>query len=163
MEKARKQYSLWKDAPLPENLKKEAIAIQGDAEEIYDRFCRDMTFGTSGLRGKMGIGTNRINEIVIKRATMGVADYLLSKHEKPKVVIGYDTRKNSAAYAEETARTLAARGIDSYVFMQPVPVPAASAGTAPISVAPSVTTPSVAAIVSFVFVFMASSFPSLCL
>lgn len=67
MEKARKQYSLWKDAPLPENLKKEAIAIQGDAEEIYDRFCRDMTFGTSGLRGKMGIGTNRINEIVIKR------------------------------------------------------------------------------------------------
>ena len=128
MEKARKQYSLWKDAPLPENLKKEAIAIQGDAEEIYDRFCRDMTFGTSGLRGKMGIGTNRINEIVIKRATMGVADYLLSKHEKPKVVIGYDTRKKSAAYAEETARTLAARGIDSYVFMQPVPVPAVSFG-----------------------------------
>ena len=128
MEKARKQYSLWKDAPLPENLKKEAIAIQGDPEEIYDRFCRDMTFGTSGLRGKMGIGTNRINEIVIKRATMGVADYLLSKHEKPKVVIGYDTRKNSAAYAEETARTLAARGIDSYVFMQPVPVPAVSFG-----------------------------------
>lgn len=86
--------------------KKKPSPYKGMPEEIYDRFCRDMTFGTSGLRGKMGIGTNRINEIVIKRATMGVADYLLSKHEKPKVVIGYDTRKNSAAYAEETARTL---------------------------------------------------------
>ena len=126
MEKAREQYSLWKAADLPENLRHEAAAIEGNTEEIYDRFCKDMTFGTSGLRGKMGIGTNRINEIVIKRATMGVADYLLSKHKRPKVVIGYDTRKNSAAYAEETAVTLAGRGIDSYVFSEPVPVPAVS-------------------------------------
>ena len=91
MEKAIKQYSSWTRENLPENLKAEAEAIKGNEEEIYDRFCRDMTFGTSGLRGKMGLGTNRMNRIEVRRATMGVADYLLSKHERAKVVIGYDT------------------------------------------------------------------------
>lgn len=71
MEKAIKQYSSWTRENLPENLKAEAEAIKGNDEEIYDRFCRDMTFGTSGLRGKMGLGTNRMNRIVVRRATMG--------------------------------------------------------------------------------------------
>lgn len=126
MEKAFKQYSLWQKASLPEKLYQEIQDIEKDDEEIYDRFCRDLTFGTSGLRGKMGLGSNRINEIVIRRATMGVADYLLSKHTSPTMVIGYDTRINSKKYAEETAKNLAARGITSYIFGEPTPVPVVS-------------------------------------
>lgn len=126
MEKANRQYSYWREQDLPVNLREEASAIENDSDEIYDRFCRDMTFGTSGLRGKMGLGTNRINEIVIRRATMGVADYLLSKHRRPKAVIGYDTRLNSRKYADVTARVFAGRGIDAYVFDLPTPVPEVS-------------------------------------
>ncbi len=126
MEKAFKQYSSWCQAPLPEKLCQEAQEIKDNKDEIYDRFCKDMTFGTSGLRGKMGLGSNRINEIVIRRATMGVADYLLAKHSKPKVIIGYDTRINSKKYAERTAADLAVRGVDSYIFGEPTPVPVVS-------------------------------------
>ena len=126
MEKAIRQYTLWQEQNLPAAMRAEAEAIAGNKDEIYDRFCRDMSFGTSGLRGKMGLGTNRINEIVIRRATMGVADYLLSKHRRPVAVIGYDTRLNSREYAEETARTLAERGVDAFVFSQPTPVPEVS-------------------------------------
>lgn len=126
MEKAIKQYSSWTRENLPENLKAEAEAIKGNEEEIYDRFCRDMTFGTSGLRGKMGLGTNRMNRIVVRRATMGVADYLLSKHERAKVVIGYDTRAGSESYAREAAGVLSGRGIDVSLFNEPTPVPVVS-------------------------------------
>ena len=126
MEKAIKQYSSWIREELPENLKAEAAIIDGNSEEIYDRFCRDITFGTSGLRGKMGLGTNRINRIVIRRATMGVADYLLSKHKRATVVIGYDTRVNSEGYALEAARVLSKRGIDVRLFGEPTPVPVVS-------------------------------------
>lgn len=126
MEKHFTQYSSWLQADLPQDLRLEAEAISEDKEEIYERFCRDLSFGTSGLRGKMGVGTNRINQIVIERATMGVADYLLSKHEHPLVVIGYDTRINSKQYAETVARVFADRGIDSYIFREPTPVPVVS-------------------------------------
>lgn len=80
---------------LPEDLAEELAAIEGDRDEIYDRFCRDIVFGTSGLRGKMGAGTNRINSVVLKKATMGVARYLTERYEKPGLVIGFDTRINS--------------------------------------------------------------------
>lgn len=126
MEKARKQYSLWKKEILPEDLRKEAEAIYGNDEEIYDRFCRNMSFGTSGLRGKMGFGTNRMNIIVVRRATMGVADYLLSKHKKAKIVIGYDTRTDSKKFAEAAADILSSRGIDVEIFPEPTPVPVVS-------------------------------------
>lgn len=126
MEKARKQYSLWKKEILPEDLRKEAEAISGNDEEIYDRFCRNMSFGTSGLRGKMGFGTNRMNIIVVRRATMGVADYLLSKHKKAKIVIGYDTRTDSKKFAEAAADILSSRGIDVEIFPEPTPVPVVS-------------------------------------
>lgn len=126
MEKAIKQYSLWKQEILPEELKEEAEKISGNRDEIYDRFCRDLTFGTSGLRGKNGLGTNRMNAIVVERATMGVADYLMSKHTKAKVVIGYDTRLDSEAYAHTAAEVLRKRGIDVYIFAEPTPVPVVS-------------------------------------
>lgn len=126
MEKAFEQYSRWQQASLPEELNREMQDIKDNKDEIYDRFCKDMTFGTSGLRGKMGLGSNRINEIVIRRATMGLADYLLAKHLKPTVIIGYDTRINSKLYAEKAAEDLALRGVDSYFFDEPTPVPVVS-------------------------------------
>ena len=126
MEKMIKRYSQWQEANLPTELKREIEEIKDDKDEIYDRFCRDMNFGTSGLRSKMGVGTNRMNQIVIKRATMGVADYLLSKYKRPVVVIGYDTRINSKEYAQVVAESLQKRGIDSYVFGEPTPVPVVS-------------------------------------
>ena len=79
---------------LPEDLAAELAQIQGDRDEIYDRFCKDIAFGTSGLRGKMGAGTNRINSVVLRKATMGIARYLTERYERPKLVIGFDTRIN---------------------------------------------------------------------
>lgn len=61
MEKYLEQYSLWKKAELPEELKRQLDEVERNGEELFDRFCRHMTFGTSGLRGKMGVGTNRID------------------------------------------------------------------------------------------------------
>lgn len=126
MEKALNQYSLWAKHDLPQKLRKEAEEIEGNREEIYDRFCRDITFGTSGLRGKMGLGTNRMNKIVIERATMGLADYLLSKQKTTKIIIGYDTRANSWEYAQAAAEVLANRGIAVEIFGEPTPVPVVS-------------------------------------
>ena len=121
-----KLYTLWRNAKLPQKLYQELEDISKDNEEIYERFCREMSFGTSGLRGKMGVGTNRLNEVVVKKATLGVGDYLLTRAARPLVVIGYDTRINSKEFAEEVAKDFAAMGIDSYLFDEPTPVPVVS-------------------------------------
>lgn len=126
MENIIKQYALWCQSALPSKLYQELEDISKDREQIYERFCREINFGTSGLRGKMGAGPNRMNEIVIRRATMGVADYLLSKNDRPLAIIGYDTRINSKEFAEEVARDFSAMGIDSYLFQEPTPVPVVS-------------------------------------
>ena len=126
MENIIKQYVLWTKANLPEKLYQELEDISKDKEEIYERFCREISFGTSGLRGKMGVGPNRMNEIVIRRATKGVADYLLSKHKRPMAIIGYDTRINSKEFAREVAEDFKLMGIDSYLFSEPTPVPVVS-------------------------------------
>jgi len=126
MENILKQYVLWREAEMPKRLYQELEDISKDEEAIYERFCREISFGTSGLRGKMGVGPNRMNEIVIRRATMGVADYLLSKHKRPLAIIGYDTRINSKEFAREVAEDLKVMGIDSYLFDEPTPVPVVS-------------------------------------
>ena len=126
MENIIKLYTLWRDAKLPQKLYQELEEISKDNEEIYERFCREISFGTSGLRGKMGVGTNRLNEVVVKRATLGVGDYLLTRAARPLAVIGYDTRINSKEFAEEVAKDFAAMGIDSYLFDEPTPVPVVS-------------------------------------
>ena len=91
MERSIREYAHWADFALPGDLRIEYENIASDAEAIYDRFCKDLTFGTSGLRGKMGLGTNRINKLVLKRATAGVKDYLLAASDRPIVLISYDT------------------------------------------------------------------------
>ena len=126
MEKSLREYTRWAGQTLPQDLKKELKEIEKDPNAIYDRFCRDLTFGTSGLRGKMGVGPNMINSIVLKRATDGVIDYLRSKHLNPQVIISYDTRINSMEYAEGVAEELATNGISVKIFAEPTPVPVLS-------------------------------------
>lgn len=122
----RKEYKKWLDSPyFDEETTKELIDIKDDEKEIEDRFYRDLAFGTAGIRGKLGAGTNRINKYIIRRATKGLAEYIIKKGgEKKGVVIAYDSRRFSDVFALETAKTLAANGIKAYLFtsLRPVPV-----------------------------------------
>ena len=117
------QYSRWEKEILPSDLREELLEIKDNKEEIYDRFCRDLTFGTSGLRGKMGAGTNRMNSVVIRRVTMAIGDYLTEQREHPSLILSYDTRKHSREYAIIAAETLAAQGVEAWITEEPEPVP----------------------------------------
>ena len=92
-------------------------------EEIKSAFCTELTFGTAGLRGIMGAGTNRMNERVVRRASAGLADWLRGRCDSPSAVIAYDTRNNSRDFAEASAGILAGAGIKTYIFDRPAPVP----------------------------------------
>ena len=126
MERCFIEYTRWREENLPEDLAAEIAAIAEDEDEIYDRFCRDISFGTSGLRGKMGAGTNRINSVVLRKASMGVARYLMEQYENPGLVIGFDTRTNSKEYAASVAEVFADNGVDAFLFDKATPVPVVS-------------------------------------
>ncbi len=130
MERYVNEYARWCGETLPDALKAELAAIENNKEEIYDRFCRDMYFGTSGMRGRMGAGTNWMNTITVRRATAAVANWLKEtsscREKRPTVVIGYDTRQNSGLYAQTTAQTLLSQGIDVWLSSQNMPVPVLS-------------------------------------
>ncbi len=103
----------------------ELKAIEGNEKEIEDRFYTDLAFGTGGLRGVLGMGTNRMNVYNVRRATMGLARYLIDQGIQDKgVVVAYDSRIMSDVFGKETALTLAAAGIKAYLFesLRPVPV-----------------------------------------
>ena len=122
----REEYQRWlerfaNDTETVEELK----SIAGDEKEIEDRFYTDLAFGTAGLRGVLGMGTNRMNIYNIRRATMGLGKYLIAHGAADKgVVIAFDSRIKSDVFARETALTLAAAGIRAYLFdaLRPVPV-----------------------------------------
>ena len=95
-------------------------------EEIESCFGADLEFGTAGIRGVMGVGTNRMNIYVIRQATQGLAEYLLANFKNPSVAIAYDSRNNSEKFAKETASVLAANGIKVYIFRELMPVPSLS-------------------------------------
>ncbi len=126
MEKAYREYMRWCKENLPKELSEQLRAIDGNDEEIYSRFCKDIAFGTSGLREKMGAGTNRINSITIRKASIAISKYLNEKYERPSLVIGYDTRNNSEEYARIAAEAFSENGVDIYLFEEPTPVPAVS-------------------------------------
>lgn len=95
-----------------------------DEKEIEDRFYKNLEFGTGGLRGIMGVGTNRMNKYTVGRASAGLGAYLKENHpENPSVVIAYDTRLNSRDFAEAAADVLTGMGVKVYVFDSPVPTP----------------------------------------
>lgn len=121
------KYLLWKNRNLADpDLSKELNFIVADIDEINDRFYKDLTFGTGGLRGIIGAGTNRINIYTIAKATQGLSNYLNKKYFYPKVAIAYDTRKKSALFAKEAAKVLAANRINVFLFKEIMPTPALS-------------------------------------
>lgn len=124
----RVRYQQWCEfGQLEPGLRQELEQIRENDKEIYERFYQDLTFGTGGLRGMMGAGTNRMNIYTVQRATAGLALYLLSAYGleamQRGVVIAYDSRKNSQLFALETALTLNSFGIRAYVFDRLTPTP----------------------------------------
>ena len=93
----------------------ELDSVRNDADAVTDRFYRDLEFGTGGLRGVIGAGTNRMNLYTVRKATQGLADYLNASGLPKKVAIAHDSRHNGELFARETARVLAANGITAYM------------------------------------------------
>lgn len=121
------KYILWKSQILSDgDLTDELNEIYGNSEEIADRFYKDLTFGTGGLRGIIGAGTNRINVYTIAKATQGLANYLNKNFSKPKVAIAYDSRIKSDLFAKEAARVLAASNIKVFIYKELMPTPSLS-------------------------------------
>ncbi len=108
------------------DLSEELRNVQNDPEAVSDRFYRDLEFGTGGLRGVIGAGTNRMNIYTIRRATQGLADYLNGSSLPKKVAIGYDSRIKGELFSREAARVLAANGISVWLYPRLEPTPALS-------------------------------------
>lgn len=125
MMNARENYEAWlNDGYFDEAVRQELLAIKDDEKEIEDRFYRDLEFGTGGLRGVIGAGTNRMNVYTVRRATQGLANYILKEGAGEKgVAIAYDSRNMSPEFAKETALCLAANGIKAYIFPSLRPTP----------------------------------------
>ena len=104
----------------------EAVKTDADADAVTDRFYRDLEFGTGGLRGVIGAGTNRMNIYTIRRATQGLADYINAEGLPKKVAIGHDSRIKGELFSREAARVLAANGITAYLYPRLEPTPALS-------------------------------------
>ena len=120
-----KKYQDWCTNPIfDEKTRKELLTIAGDEEEIKDRFYKDLEFGTAGLRGVIGNGTNRMNVYTVTKATQGLANYILKKGTENKgVAIAYDSRNMSPEFARETALCFNANGIKTFIFDSLRPVP----------------------------------------
>ncbi len=121
----KETYQFWlEDAYFDAATKEELAAIAGDEKEIEDRFYKELEFGTGGLRGVIGAGTNRMNVYTVRKATQGLANYILKQNGEGKgVAIAYDSRFMSPEFADEAALCLAANGIKTYVFdaLRPTP------------------------------------------
>ena len=120
-----KEYEKWcTEEVFDEETKQELLAIKGDEKEIEDRFYKELEFGTAGLRGVIGAGTNRMNKYTVGKATQGLANYIKKQGMQDKgVVISYDSRHMSPEFSEQTALILNANGIKTYLFEKLSPVP----------------------------------------
>ena len=119
------KYNEWlNDTAINEKDKEELRNIKNDEKEIEDRFYKDLEFGTAGLRGVIGIGTNRMNKYTVTKATQGLANYIIKKNGQERgVAIAYDSRRMSKEFSEETALCLNANGIKTYRFDSLRPTP----------------------------------------
>lgn len=121
----KQAYNEWlENAVEDKDLKAELESIKNNEDEIYDRFYTALKFGTAGLRGIIGAGTNRMNIYVVRQATQGLANYVLKKYGKGSVAISHDSRIKADLFMNEAARVLAANGIKVYITseLQPTPV-----------------------------------------
>ena len=121
------KYHIWRSVKMEDPaLSAELEAIQNDEKEIMERFYKDLEFGTAGLRGILGVGTNRMNIYTVRLATQAMSDYLNNSDEAKTVAIGYDSRINSQLFAKETACVFAANGIQVHLYAELMPVPCVS-------------------------------------
>ena len=117
MDHCKELYARWLAQPaLDDAVRQELAGIADDDAAITDCFYRDLEFGTGGLRGVIGAGTNRMNLYTVRKATQGLADYLNASDLPKKVAIAHDSRHNGELFARETARVLAANGITAYMY-----------------------------------------------
>ena len=121
----KEEYKKWcEDPSFDKETRKELLSIKDDEEEIKDRFYKELEFGTAGLRGVIGMGTNRMNKYTVGKATQGLANYILEQGTQDKgVSISYDSRRMSDEFSLQTALILNANGIKTYLFESLRPVP----------------------------------------
>lgn len=120
-------YNEWLEkAVVDPDLRAELESIKGNDDEILDRFYRSLEFGTAGLRGVIGAGTNRMNYYTVCQATQGLADFLNKHFENPSIAIGYDSRIKSDYFSIEAAKVLAANGVKVYLYKELQPTPCLS-------------------------------------
>ena len=116
----------WLEEVTDPELSAELLSIRNEEKEVHERFYRSLEFGTGGLRGELGAGTNRMNIYTVRQATQGFAAYLLTQNKAPSAAISYDSRHKSDVFARETARVLAANGVKVYLYPHLMPTPALS-------------------------------------
>ncbi len=120
----QKLYELWLSKAVADpDLKAELESVKDDEDGKSDRFYRDLEFGTGGLRGVIGAGTNRMNVYTVKKATQGLAEYILASGEKKAVAVSYDSRIKSDYFSKSAAEVLAANGIKVYIYKELMPTP----------------------------------------
>ena len=117
------RYQAWCNASLPEDVVKELDSIKDNEEELKGRFGSDLQFGTAGMRGIMGAGSNRLNRYTVRRAAQGMAAWLSSTDLPQRAAIGYDSRHNSQLFAEVCAVAFAEAGIETYLYDRLAPTP----------------------------------------
>ena len=118
-QKVLEKINLWDSQNLEQSLRQELEEIKKDEKALYDAFYTDIAFGTGGLRGILGVGTNRMNIYVVAKTTQGFVDYMKEKYERANemgVVISYDCRKNSDVFSKVAANVIAKNGIKVYIF-----------------------------------------------
>ncbi len=119
----KEKHNLWINSPAIDEATKEELRAITDDKEIEDRFYKDLEFGTGGLRGVIGAGSNRLNIYTVGKATQGFANYLKKHAESPKVAIAYDSRNMSTEFAEYAGRVLAGNGVKVYLYDKLTPTP----------------------------------------
>ncbi len=122
----REEYKRWVSEATDAKIASELASIAGDEAVIEDRFYRELAFGTGGLRGVLGAGTNRMNVYTVGKATQGLSDYLNGTFETPSVAIAYDSRIHSDLFARTAAEVFAANGVRVYIYPKLMPTPSLS-------------------------------------
>lgn len=122
LDEIKEKYDRWLNEPMISDIERIELSSLKEAD-IESRFNSELEFGTAGIRGVMGVGTNRMNKYVVRQTTQGLANYLKKLTKNPCVAIAYDSRNNSDVFAKEAAAVLASNGVPVYLFSECAPVP----------------------------------------